>query len=110
EGAGAGHMVRPRASILDASVDHVSAGPGVTRAIAGQQRQGGVLEPEMAVVRRAALHCPRVSVGRLGPVLARRLAPSAKGEPHQTVTRHPGARRLCREQALLLLLPENNIS
>ena len=38
----------------------------VARAIAGQQQQGGVLEPEVAVVRRAVLQGPCVTIGGPG--------------------------------------------
>jgi hypothetical protein len=41
-------------------------GPPGARAIAGQQQQGGVLEPEVAVVRRAVLQGPCVTIGGPG--------------------------------------------
>ena len=56
-------MVGPRAPRLAAPLDHVGAGPGVGRAVAREQRQGGVLEPEVAALRRAARQGPRVAIG-----------------------------------------------
>jgi hypothetical protein len=61
----AGHVVRPRPLVRATQVHMVGTLLHVARAIAGQQ-QGGVLEPEVAVVRRAVLQGPCVTIGGPG--------------------------------------------
>ena len=75
QGTGAGHVVRPRPLVLATPVHQVGTRLHVARAIAGQQQHGGVLEPEVALVRRVALQGPRVTVGGLGPSPGGRRAP-----------------------------------
>ena len=76
QGTGAGHVVRPRPLVLATPIHKVGARLHVARAIAGQQQQGGVLEPEVAVVRRAVLQGPCVTIGGPGPFPAGGVSPA----------------------------------
>src|SRR5260370_12377012 len=70
QGTGAGHVVRPRPLVLATPVHQVGTRLHVARAIAGQEQQGSVLEPEVALVRLGPRQAPRVTAGGLGPVPA----------------------------------------